>query len=58
MNDDFKKIAITNLKIKVDLKIITEEEIQKIINDNKVIENIDDVIWYLINQSYELAWIR
>lgn len=34
------------------------EEIQKLINDNKVIENIDDVIWYLINKSYELSWMK
>lgn len=34
------------------------EEIQKLINDNKVIENIDNVIWYLINQSYELSWMK
>lgn len=58
MDDNFRKIAVTNLKIKVDLKTITEEEIQNLITNNKVIENIDDVIWYLTNRLYGCSWLR
>ena len=58
MDDNFRKIAVTNLKIKVDLKTITEEEIQNLITNNKVIENIDDVIWYLTNRLYDCSWLR
>lgn len=58
MDDNFKKIAVTNLKIKVDLRIITEEEIQELIRYDKVLDNIDDVIWYLTNRIYLCSWLR
>lgn len=52
MDDNFRKIAVTNLKLKVDLKTITEEEIQELISNDKVVDNIDDVIWYLADRIY------
>lgn len=58
MDDNFRKIAVTNLKIKVDLRIITEEEIQELIRYDKVLDNIDDVIWYLTNRIYSFSWLR
>lgn len=58
MDDNFRKIAVTNLKIKVDLRIITEEEIQELIRYDKVLDNIDDVIWYLTNRIYSCSWLR
>lgn len=58
MDDNFRKIAVTNLKLKVDLKTITEEEIQELISNDKVLENIDDVIWYLTNRIYSCSWLR
>lgn len=58
MDDNFRKIAVTNLKIKVDLKTITEEEIQGLISNDKVLDNIDDAIWYLINRLYVCSWLR
>lgn len=58
MDDNFRKIAVTNLKINVDLKTITEEEIQGLISNDKVLNNIDDVIWYLTNRLYASSWIR
>lgn len=50
MDDNFRKIAVTNLKIKVDLKTITEEEIQGLISNDKMLDDIDDAIWYLTNR--------
>ena len=58
MDDNFRKIAVTNLKLKVDLKTITEEEIQELISKDKVLDNIDDVIWYLTNCIYSYSWLR
>lgn len=58
MDDNFRKIAVTNLKLKVDLKTITEEEIQELISNDKVLDNIDDVIWYLTNRIYSCSWLR
>ena len=58
MDDNFRKIAVTNLKINVDLKTITEEEIQELISNDKVLDNIDDAIWYLTNRLYVCSWLR
>lgn len=58
MDDNFRKIAVTNLKIKVDLKTITEEEIQGLISNDKMLDNIDDAIWYLTNRLYVCSWLR
>lgn len=58
MDDNFRKIAVTNLKLKVDLKTITEKEIQELIRYDKVLDNIDDVIWYLTNRIYSCSWLR
>ncbi len=58
MDDNFRKIAVTNLKINVDLKTITEEEIQELISNDKVLDNIDDVIWFLTNHLYICSWLR
>ena len=58
MDDNFRKIAVTNLKIKVDLKTITEEEIQGLISSDKMLDNIDDAIWYLTNRLYMCSWLR
>lgn len=58
MDDNFRKIAITNLKINVDLKTITDEEIQRLIRNDKVLDNIDNVIWYLTNHLYSWSWLK
>lgn len=59
MDDNFKKIVITNLKINVEFKELTEDEINTIVESNKVIENIDKVIEHLIiaNHSW-VSWMR
>lgn len=47
MDDNFKKIIETNLKINIDLKSLTEIEVENIIKNNRIIDNIDNIIWYL-----------
>lgn len=47
MDDNFRKISVTNLKIKIDFKTLTQAEINDMIKSNKIIDNINDVIWYL-----------
>ena len=48
IDEDYKKIAYTNLKIKIDLKLLNDEEVKEILNSQKVEKNIDDILWYLI----------
>lgn len=60
MDDNFRKIVATNLKISVDLKILTGTEVEDIINNNKIIDNIDDVIWYLYDggrSRLSVSWL-
>lgn len=59
MDDNFRKITATNLKVNVNLKTLTESEIQAIITNDKVIENIDEVLWYLIDDYSDIySWIK
>ena len=59
MDDNFKKIAVTNLKINVEFKKISEDEINAIVESGKVIENIDKVIEYLIEvNNLCVSWMR
>ena len=50
MDDDFKKIIVTNLKINVELKELSKNEIQVIVENDKVLENIDKVLEHFINK--------
>lgn len=59
MDDNFKKIAVTNLKINVEFKKISEDEINAIAESGKVIENIDKAIEYLIEaNNLCVSWMR
>ena len=59
MDDNFKKIAVTNLKINVEFKKISEDEINAIVESGNVIENIDKVIEYLIEvNNLCVSWMR
>lgn len=59
MDDNFRKITATNLKVNVNLKTLTESEIQAIITNDKVIENIDEILWYLIDDYSDIySWIK
>ena len=40
----------TNAKIKLYKSVITEKEVEQIIKENKISENIDNVIWYLYSK--------
>lgn len=48
MNDNFKKIVITNLKIRVDFKALSEDEIISIIKKDSIIKDIDRLLEHLI----------
>ena len=61
LDESYKKIAFTNFKINIDLKTITEKEVKDIIDNDKIIDNIDDVIWYLYNgenSNLAVSWLR
>lgn len=59
MNENFRKIAVTNLKISVEFKELSESEIQEIVDNDKAIENIDKVIQHLIKTNYSvISWLR
>ena len=51
MDDNFKKIAVTNLKISVEFNELSEDEINTIVENDKVIENIDKAIEHSINYN-------
>ncbi len=59
MDDNFRKITVTNLKISVEFKELSKSEIQKIVDNDKLIENIDKVIQHLIKTDYSaMSWLR
>ena len=62
LDESYKKIAFTNIKINIDLKIINEKEVKDIIDNDKIIDNVDDVIWYLYNRENNrlaaLPWLK
>ena len=59
MDDNLRKIAVTNLKISVEFKELSKSEIQEIVDNDKLIENIDKVIQHLIKTDYSaMSWLR
>lgn len=59
MDDNFRKITVTNLKISVEFKELSKSEIQEIVDNDKLIENIDKVIQHLIKTDYSaMSWLR
>lgn len=51
MDDNFKKITVTNLKIRVGFIKLSEDEIQKIVDNDIVNANINKVIGHLIEAN-------
>ena len=51
MDEDCKKIIATNLKINVEFKELSKNEIQEIVEKDKVIENIDKVLEHFITTN-------
>ena len=59
MDDNFKKITETNLKIVVEFKSLSEDEINAIVDNDKVIENIDKALEHLINGNITgISWMK
>lgn len=59
MDDNLRKIAVTNLKISAEFKELSKSEIQEIVDNDKLIENIDKVIQHLIKTDYSaMSWLR
>jgi len=57
MDDYFRKIAETNLKINIEFKQLSENAIQKIVNSNKIIENIDKILeHFLVIKISGVSW--
>lgn len=51
LNDDYKKVIYTGMKIYIDLNIVNEDDIKEILEKDKVGENIDKVLWYLCEKG-------
>lgn len=59
MDENFRKIAVTNLKISVEFKELSEDKIKTIVENDKVVENIDKVIEHLITANHSwVSWMR
>ena len=51
LSDSSRKIILTNMKVNVDLEKISRVKFDEIVKDGKVVENIDDVLWYIIEEE-------
>lgn len=51
LDENYKKIALTHLRMSSDLNVLTKEELKEIILKDEIIEKIDDVLWYLCNNT-------
>ena len=59
MDENFRKIAVTNLKISVEFKELSEDEIKTIVENDKVVENIDKAIEHIITANHSwVSWMR
>ena len=59
MDDNFKKIAITNLKINVNFNKLSEDEVNEMVENDKIIENINRAIEHLLAEKHSwVSWIR
>lgn len=59
MDENFRKIAVTNLKISVEFKELSENEIKTLVKNDKVVENIDRAIEHLITANHSwVSWMR
>lgn len=56
IDEDYKKLILTNAKIRIYKNVITEKEVEQIIKENKISENIDDVIWYLYSKMVSIIF--
>lgn len=51
-NDNYDEELDTNMKINVNIKLITIDEAVSILIEDSLKENIDKILWYLSNKKY------
>ena len=51
-NDNYDEALYTNMKINVNFKLITKDEAEAILNEDRIKENIDKILRYLSNKKY------
>ena len=51
IDNKYKKVIFTDVKIDINLKIISQKEAEKFIKNNRVEEKINDVLWYLYSKT-------
>lgn len=51
-NDNYDEELDTNMRINVNFKLITRDEAEAILNEDRIKENIDKILWYLSNKKY------
>jgi len=51
-NDNYDEELDTNMKINVNIKLITIDEAVSILIEDSLKENIDKILWYLSNRKY------
>lgn len=55
LNEDYKKVAITGLKVNVDIPILKLDEVIYIIDKNSIEDRVDVILWYLYKvKSHEI----
>ena len=51
-NDNYDEALDTNMKINVNIKLITRDEAEIILSEDRIKENIDKILWYLSNKRH------
>lgn len=51
LTDDYKKVVYSGMNIDVDLDMVNEEEVNEILEKDRVEKNIDKVLWYLCEKK-------
>ena len=51
-NDNYDEELDTNMRINVNIKLITIDEAVSILIEDSLKENIDKILWYLSNRKY------
>ena len=55
LNEDYKKVAITGLKVKVDIPVLKLDEVIYIIDKKSIEDRVDVILWYLYKvKSHEI----
>lgn len=55
LSEDYKKVAITGLKVNIDITVLHLDEVVDIVEKNSIEDNIDMLLWYLYKvKNYEI----